>query len=126
MILVTAEPPAEWTIASGRERLPAERRLLRLARSVTRGGHKGLNLSHVPANSRAAQLYGRRPARGVAEVKRLAALSREEYAVERKTAAAGLAKLKFGTVRRDFESCLGEAQSVTNNWNWSKRGRRPG
>jgi hypothetical protein len=36
------------------------------------------------------------------------------------------AKLKFGTVRRDFESCLGEAQSVTNNWNWSKRGRRPG
>jgi hypothetical protein len=44
----------------------------------------------LPANSRAAQLYGRRPARGVAEVKRLAALSREEYAVERKTAAAGL------------------------------------
>jgi hypothetical protein len=44
----------------------------------------------LPANSRAAQVYGRRPARGVAEVKRLAALSREEYAVERKTAAAGL------------------------------------
>jgi hypothetical protein len=42
----------------------------------------------LPANSRAAQLYGRRPARGVAEVKRLAALSREEYAVVRKTAAA--------------------------------------
>jgi hypothetical protein len=44
----------------------------------------------LPANSRAAQLYGRRPVRGVAEVKRLAALSREEYAVERKTAAARL------------------------------------
>jgi hypothetical protein len=44
----------------------------------------------LPADSRAAQLYGRRPARGVAEVKRLAALSREEYAVVRKTAAAGL------------------------------------
>jgi hypothetical protein len=44
----------------------------------------------LPANSRAAQLYGRRPARGVAEVKRLAALSCEEYAVERKTAAARL------------------------------------
>jgi hypothetical protein len=44
----------------------------------------------LPANSRAAQLYGRRPARGVAEVKRLAALSREEYAVERKPAAARL------------------------------------
>jgi hypothetical protein len=43
-----------------------------------------------PPNSQAAQLYGRRPARGVAEVKRLAALSREEYAVERKTAAAGV------------------------------------
>jgi hypothetical protein len=44
----------------------------------------------LPENSGAAQLYGRRPARGVAEVKRLAALSREEYAVVRKTAAAGL------------------------------------
>ncbi len=44
----------------------------------------------LPANSPAAQLYGRHPARGMAEVKRLAALSREEYAVERKTAAAGL------------------------------------
>ena len=44
----------------------------------------------LPANSSAAQLYGRRPARGVAEVKRLAALSPEEYAVVRKTAAAGL------------------------------------
>ena len=44
----------------------------------------------LPADSGAAQLYGRRPARGVAEVKRLAALSREEYAVKRKPAAARL------------------------------------
>ena len=44
----------------------------------------------LPADSGAAQVYGRRPARGVAEVKRLAALSREEYAVERKPAAARL------------------------------------
>jgi hypothetical protein len=44
----------------------------------------------LPANSPAARLYGRRPALGVAEVKRLAAMSREEYAVERKTAAARL------------------------------------
>jgi hypothetical protein len=35
------------------------------------------------------------------------------------------AKLKFGTVRRTFEDCLGEAQTVTKNWNWSKAGRRP-
>ncbi len=39
---------------------------------------------------------------------------------------ANEAKLKFGTVRRDFESCLGEAQRVTKNWNWSKAGRWPG
>jgi hypothetical protein len=44
----------------------------------------------LPANSPAARLYGRRPARGVAEVKRLAAISTEEYAVERKPAAARL------------------------------------
>ena len=44
----------------------------------------------LPANSGAAQVYGRRPARGVAEVERLAELSREEYAVVRKPAAAKL------------------------------------
>jgi hypothetical protein len=44
----------------------------------------------LPANSPAARLYGRRPARGVAEVKRLAAMPGEEYAVERKPAAARL------------------------------------
>jgi hypothetical protein len=44
----------------------------------------------LPANSPSARMYARRPARGVAEIRRLAAMSREEYAVERKTAAAGL------------------------------------
>ena len=44
----------------------------------------------LPADSGAAQLYGRRPARGVAQVERLAKLSREEYAVKRKPAAARL------------------------------------
>ena len=44
----------------------------------------------LPPNSPAARLYGRRPARGVAEVERLAAMSHEEYAVVRKPAAARL------------------------------------
>jgi hypothetical protein len=44
----------------------------------------------LPADSGAAQVYGRRPALGVAEVERLAGVSREEYAVVRKTAAARL------------------------------------
>jgi hypothetical protein len=44
----------------------------------------------LPANSLSARQYGRRPARGMAEIRRLAAMSREEYAVERKTAAADL------------------------------------
>jgi hypothetical protein len=44
----------------------------------------------LPADGPAAKLYGRRPARGVAEVERLAALSPEDYAVERKPATARL------------------------------------
>ena len=58
----------------------------------------------LPASSPSARLYGRRAARGVAEIRRLAAMSREEYAVERKPFAASARELGLQLVSSPWPS----------------------